>query len=77
MFAMPSDDRFTGIEWTTAVTGSPVLPGVVGYIDCEIHAIHDGGDHDIVVGLVKELAVTGEQGPLVFFQGGYGTYEAM
>jgi flavin reductase (DIM6/NTAB) family NADH-FMN oxidoreductase RutF len=77
VFAMPSDDRFAGIDWTTAVTGSPVLPGVVGYIDCEIHAIHDGGDHDIVVGLVKELAVTGEQGPLLFFQGGYGTYEAM
>ena len=54
-----------------------VLPGVVGYIDCEIHAIHDGGDHDIVVGLVKELAVTGEQGPLVFLKGGYGTYGAM
>jgi len=77
VFAMPSDDRFAGIDWTTAATGAPVLPGCVGYIDCEIHAILDGGDHDIVVGLVKDLAVTGDQGPLLFFQGGYGRYEAI
>ena len=77
VFAMPSDDRFAGIEWTTDATGAPVLPGCVGHIDCDIHAILDGGDHDIVIGLVKSLAITGDQGPLLFFQGGYGRFDAL
>ena len=77
VFAMPSDDRFAGIEWTTDATGAPVLPGCVGHIDCDIHAILDGGDHDIVIGLVKSLAITGEQGPLLFYQGGYGRFDAL
>ena len=45
-------------------------PGVHQYI-------LDGGDHDIVIGLVKSLAVTGDQGPLLFFQGGYGQFTAL
>ena len=68
--------RLKARHWTQTWS-APVLPGCVGYIDCDIHAILDGGDHDIVVGLVKELAVTGEQGPLLFFQGGYGRFEAI
>ena len=80
VFASKADDKFAGIDWTTAVTGSPIIPGSIAWIDCELHAIHDGGDHDIVVGLVKELATAddaGERGPLLFFQGGYGRYESL
>ena len=49
-------------------------------IDCEIHSILDGGDHDIVVGLVKSMSTSddaAERGQLLFFQGGYGRYEAI
>lgn len=80
VFAGKSDDKFAGIDWTTASTGSPVIPGSIAVIDCEIHAILDGGDHDIVVGLVTSLDTSddaGERGPLLFFQGGYGRYEGL
>lgn len=70
-FASPVDDRFAGIEWTTDVTGSPVLPGCLGHIDCDIDSVLDGGDHDIVIGRVRSLAASGNDGPLVFFQGAY------
>lgn len=80
VFAGKADDKFEGIEWTTEVTGSPVIPGSIAWIDCEVHAIHDGGDHDIVVGLVKALGTVDdadERGPLLFFQGGYGRYGSL
>lgn len=75
-FASKDLDKFAGIDWTTDATGSPVLPGCVAHIDCEVEAIHDGGDHDIVVGRVRSLAVDDESAtPLLFFRGGYGRYE--
>lgn len=77
VFASKSDDKFAGIDWTTEVTGAPVIPGSIAWIDCETHAVHDGGDHDIVVGMVKALGTVGSTGPLLFFQGGYGRYEVL
>ena len=75
VFAGKADDRFAGIEWSTKVTGSPVIGGSIAWIDCELHAVHDGGDHDIVVGLVKGLSTENDNGPLLFFRGGYGRFE--
>lgn len=76
LFAGKSEDKFATIDWTTATTGSPVIPGAIAWIDCELHAIHDGGDHEIVVGLVKALESTpaADSGPLLFFQSRYGHY---
>lgn len=80
VFAGKADDKFAGIDWTTEVTGSPVIPGSLAWIDCTVHAIHDGGDHDIVVGRVEALATAegdGVPGPLLFYKGGYGRYEEL
>ncbi|MDG2026567.1 MAG: flavin reductase family protein [Acidimicrobiales bacterium] len=80
VFASKAEDKFEGIDWTTDVTGAPVIPGSLAVIDCELHAILDGGDHDIVVGLVKSLRTSDEAadtGPLLFYQGGYGRYEGI
>ena len=78
VFAGKSDDKFAGIDWTTEATGAPVIPGSIAWIDCDIYAIHDGGDHDIVVGRVKALsAPPSDHGPLLFYQGGYGRYQAL
>jgi 3-hydroxy-9,10-secoandrosta-1,3,5(10)-triene-9,17-dione monooxygenase reductase component len=77
VFAGKADDKFAGIDWTTEATGSPVLPGAIAWIDCTLHAVHDGGDHDIVVGTVEALGTGARNGPLLFFQGGYGRYESL
>ena len=75
VFASKSEDKFADIEWSTRITGSPVISGSIAWIDCEVHAIHDGGDHHIVVGLVKALSTENDNGPLLFFRGGYGRFE--
>ena len=78
VFASKGDDKFKGIGWKSGATGSPVLSDVLAWIDCEIDAVHDAGDHEIVVGRVRELEVARENGPgpLVFYRGGYGHFES-
>ena len=74
-FASKGEDKFRGLGWHEASSGSPVLDGVLAWIDCDIEAIHPGGDHDIVVGRVRDLDASDEHGPLVFYRGGYGRFE--
>ena len=71
VFASSGDDKFASIGWKPAETGSPLIDGVLAWIDCDLEATHDGGDHHIVVGRVKGLGIGHEGDPLVFFRGGY------
>ncbi len=67
-------DKFAGVPWQPSpVTGSPVLEGSLGYVDCTIHAVHEAGDHYVVVGRVLDLATAQDDEPLLFFQGQYRT----
>jgi 3-hydroxy-9,10-secoandrosta-1,3,5(10)-triene-9,17-dione monooxygenase reductase component len=69
-------DKFAGVRWTPApVTGSPLLGGVVAWVDCSVHAVHRAGDHDVVLGRVLDLGhgVDGPGEPLTYHRGRYGT----
>ena len=60
------------IGWRPAASGSPILDGVLAYVDCKLAAEHDAGDHTIAVGRVLDIDVLDrERGPLLFFRGGY------
>jgi flavin reductase len=58
------------------ISGAPVLDGCLVWLDCRTHAVHDGGDHSIVVG---ELLATGSGSgdesaappPLTYYRGLY------
>ncbi len=76
-FAMKGGDKFAELSWQPAGSGSPVLDGVLGWIDCDIDAVHEAGDHWIVVGRVRELDIANPSLPLVFFQGGYGRFSSL
>jgi len=72
VFAQAGVDRFSRVGWTPAPrTGSPVLRDATAYLDCEIEALHPGGDHTIVVGRVVEVGVQNNDAPLIFYRGGY------
>jgi flavin reductase (DIM6/NTAB) family NADH-FMN oxidoreductase RutF len=76
VFATKEPDKFASIGWEpTPVTGSPRINGALAWIDCDIEAIHPGGDHEIVIGRVHDLGASDEHGPLVFYRGGYGRFE--
>jgi len=70
-FASKDGDRFGGVGYRVGTTGSPILADVLAFIDCRIDAVHDAGDHELVVGRVVEMDVLRETGPLLFFRGGY------
>lgn len=70
-------EKYDGVGWRPAATGAPLLDGVLGFIDCAVHTVHEAGDHYVVIGKVKELGFgDGSQGeqpeePLVFYRGKY------
>ena len=71
-FARSGVDRFAGVPWTPSRHGAPVLEDVVAWIDCELWAEYDGGDHTIVVARVLDLGADPERRPLLFHRGTYG-----
>jgi flavin reductase (DIM6/NTAB) family NADH-FMN oxidoreductase RutF len=73
--AAKGTDKFGQIAWTPApITGSPVISDGLAWIDCAIDTIHEAGDHYIVIGHVLALGATQREGPLIFFQGGFGRF---
>jgi 3-hydroxy-9,10-secoandrosta-1,3,5(10)-triene-9,17-dione monooxygenase reductase component len=73
--ARPGGDKFEGLGWRPAVkSGSPVLDGVAGWVDCDIDNVIEAGDHYIVVGRVLDLDAEVPDRPLVFYRGGYGAF---
>lgn len=72
-FAISGGEKFAGVGWSAAPTGSPRIHDVLAWMDCRVADVHDGGDHDLVVGRIVEMeAGSGE--PLVFYRAGYGSF---
>ena len=71
-FARSGADKFAGVSWTPSPHGLPVLDAVVAWIDGELWAEYDGGDHTIVVARVLDLGADPGRSPLLFHRGGYG-----
>lgn len=59
-------DRFAGLTTQTAVTGCPLLPDSLAWVDCTVWAMYDGGDHTIFVGEVQDLSVSDLDMPLLY-----------
>lgn len=67
-------DKFDRVSWTPSrVTGSPKLAGVLGHVDCAVEAVHEAGDHFVVIGRVLDLDASDVPHALLYFQGRYGT----
>jgi flavin reductase (DIM6/NTAB) family NADH-FMN oxidoreductase RutF len=49
-----------------------VLDDVVAWIDGELWAEYEGGDHSIVVARVLDLGAHPDRRPLLFHRGSYG-----
>lgn len=74
-FAARGIDKFRGVGWKPAESGAPILNDILAWVDCSVVAEHDGGDHVIVIGGVRDLGVEREGLPLVFYRGGYGRFQ--
>lgn len=69
-FADWPEDRFDGVGYTPSEHGIPLIDGALAHIECERHALLDGGDHTIVLGRVVGGAAHSGR-PLLYYRGGY------
>ena len=74
-FTAPAGDRFSG-DWEYDEYGIPRLKDAVAWFDAVVRDIHPAGDHVVVLGSVEDLGLGPRAGaiPLVFLNGGYGTF---
>lgn len=70
-FAARGVDRFEGVSWWHSPGGSPILDGVLAWVDCTVEAEYPAGDHAIVIGRVEDLAYLRDAAPLVYHRGGF------
>ena len=70
-FAGRGQDRFASTAWERGQCGPPVLTGSLGTFECERHAIHEGGDHLILIGRVVRATFDPRRDPLLYFRGKY------
>jgi flavin reductase (DIM6/NTAB) family NADH-FMN oxidoreductase RutF len=69
----PLDGQLSGIgHHAGPVTGAPVLDDALSALECRSTAVHDGGDHSIVVGEVVGVTVSDSAAdPLIHHGGRY------
>ena len=73
-FSIVDIDRFDGVGFSRTRNGIAVLDDVLGVIECNKFALHDAGDHTVIVGEVE--ATRAEIGtPLLYYRGGYAQLE--
>lgn len=70
-FATSGGDKFAALAWHSTSWG-PSIEGVLATVLCTVEDVHPAGDHDIVVGRVRQLVTRTAGSPLVFFRGAFG-----
>ncbi len=70
-FARRQEDRFAETPWEAWGTGVPMLTHSLASFECARHAMHDGGDHVILVGRVLRVRFEPWRDPLLYFRGKY------
>jgi 3-hydroxy-9,10-secoandrosta-1,3,5(10)-triene-9,17-dione monooxygenase reductase component len=69
-------DKFAELSWSPCSSGAPVLEGALTWIGCAIQAVHEAGDHYVVIGRVTELGACAPESPLLFYRGRYAVTAA-
>ena len=73
--AVSGGDKFSAFDWSEGAHGVPLLADVIGYVECDLVAEHEAGDHIIAIGGVQGFEIVApDKAPLLFFRGGYGEF---
>ena len=68
------ENKFDGVEWYLSPSGDPILTNSIAWIDTSVTDVVEAGDHWIALCRVHDMEVTNPVSPLLFFQGGYGSF---
>ena len=70
-FSTRDQDRFGATPWACGEAGAPILEDSLGVFECARFAVHDGGDHHILIGRVVKASFDATVDPLLYFRGRY------
>lgn len=70
-YAKKNEHDLTEGTYHVGESGCVVLNDVVTSFECDVDAIHEGGDHLIIVGRVVAMSNQDERDPLLFYSGKY------
>ena len=72
-YAKKGDHLLDPEHFTPGKFGAPIVHGALVSFECELHATHEGGDHLIIIGRVRDMQrrEDGEGEPLLFYCGNY------
>ncbi len=73
-FAETGAQRFDGIGYEHGERGMPVLHDVLAYLECRRTALHEAGDHTVIIGETLAASVRDAR-PLLYYRGGFAQLE--
>src|SRR5712691_10693628 len=50
VFGTSGAGKFDGVPWSPSPAGAPILDGTLTWVECAVEAVHEAGDHYLVVG---------------------------
>jgi flavin reductase (DIM6/NTAB) family NADH-FMN oxidoreductase RutF len=69
---------FEGMHWDPGPGGAPVLRDVIAAFHCDTYAVHQAGDHDIILGQITQASnLPGNAPGLLFERSGFGQFAAL
>lgn len=71
----PEQGRLQGVAYKLGPHEAPLIDDALAYMECEVTATFDGGDHTIYMASVVNGDVADSGAPLLFYRGGYRKLE--
>lgn len=71
--ARPGANRLRGLDVELLAGGVPVVRDALAVLLCTLEAEHVAGDHTVAIGRVRDIRHGGDEWPLVFHRGDFGT----
>ena len=68
LFSSPIENKFSNIDYSLSDNGFPIIKKSLAWVDCLKWNNYPGGDHQILVGEVKNFNAF-ENDPLIFWNG--------
>jgi flavin reductase (DIM6/NTAB) family NADH-FMN oxidoreductase RutF len=79
-FASKTEDKFSAIDWSTAVSGAPVLHAHShAWADCQVEQEIEAGDHVVFIAEVTHAGVSEDEAghlPLTYYRRSFGRFVA-
>ncbi len=71
LYAKKGDHLLRDEHFRIGKCGSPVMRDALTTLECELEISHEGGDHLIILGRVRDMTTRPSGKPLLFFSGAY------